>query len=462
MLTPLVLVPLFLLSAAPQGSNGARFGQAVAAADVNGDGFDDVIVGEPGYSGALVEQGRVLVYLGSITGPSSTPAWVHPGPQARAHFGATLANAGDLNGDGREDVVIGMPDYDGLRQRIVAGPGAAARFASRQDAGLVSFFLGTPTGLTSTPTGYYVGREAGERVSAAVAGAGDVNNDGLADVIVGAPGTLGERGAVHLFLGSTGSSGPALTPAATLLGPAGAVSFGSAVAGGEDIDGDGLDDVLVGAPDGGTNGGGAAYLHRGLVGGLETSALWSRLTDGPESDYGVSVAMGDVALDEVVELLVGDPLKGVHSGFEWMERVGEVEVVIYLGAYINLPYPFFPLQNVANAYHGQVLSTPGDLNGDGQLECAPGAAGAVAVPWLPDPDSIWFAYDYIQYGSQSGEAFGSAVAIGNVDGNAYDDLIVGAPLFDTTAVNAGRVYVFSGSPTVFTLPPAHSWTLQAP
>lgn len=182
--------PIYTLTApgSPScGSEGCRFGKAVAAQDVTGDGRADIIVGAPFEDvGGNSNQGRVYVFDGA-TG-ALTLTLNTPNPQPTARFGDAVA-AGDVNGDGRADVIVGAPS-----QCFDVPPLTCAGrvFVFDGRTGAMIRTLNTPSPASNG--------EFGRSVAA-----GDVTGDGRADVIVGAPGEFVGEGRVYVFDGSTGA-----------------------------------------------------------------------------------------------------------------------------------------------------------------------------------------------------------------------------------------------------------------
>src|SRR5438034_1355257 len=106
-------IPLAFDWTAVGHQSGVGFGGSVASAgDVNGDGYDDVIAGAPSYDLGAIDEGRAFLFLGSPAGLSIAPDWTVEGHQSYAYFGSSVASAGDVNGDGYDDVIAGAPTYD--------------------------------------------------------------------------------------------------------------------------------------------------------------------------------------------------------------------------------------------------------------------------------------------------------------------------------------------------------------
>src|SRR5206468_1524980 len=144
-----------------EGDNaGARFGQCVASAgDVNGDGIGDVVIGAPLYNNY---QGAAFLYLGSLAGLANVSAWTSLSSQSFANYGTSVATAGDVNGDGYGDVVVGADTWDAANGSLV-------------NAGAAFVYLGTPTGLAATAAWMIESNEGASNYGHSVATAGDVN-----------------------------------------------------------------------------------------------------------------------------------------------------------------------------------------------------------------------------------------------------------------------------------------------
>jgi len=417
----------------------AEFGFAVApAGDVNGDGYSDVIVGAPSALAGDDAVGRAYVYVGSATGLSTTPAWVKDGAQDGESFGVSVSTAGDVNGDGYADVIVGAYLYSGGQ----SGEGRAC------------LYLGSRFGLASTASWSAESNQAEAHFGYSVSTAGDVNADGFDDVIVGAhryDGGATDEGRAFVFLGSAAGLSP--TPAwVGDLDTAGA-HFGSSVSGAGDVNGDGYADIVVGAPNysRGEALEGAAIAYYGSAAGLSTSAAWIVEPNRAGSSFGRSVATaGDVNGDGYADVCVGSPS---YSG----GGPAEGRATAYLGgpSGLDLAEVWFSAPDQSQAYFGYSVATSGDVNGDGFSDVIVGCPGFDNP--LADEGS---AFLFLGSGSepsamrqwnveldQASAAVGTSVACaGDVDGDGTSDVIAGAPNHDNGEPDEGRAFVYLGSP----------------
>src|SRR5262245_35989529 len=201
--------------------SGGGFGHCVrSAGDVNGDGYDDLIVGSPSESGpAGTGTGRARVY----SGKDATVLFTFHGESMSFQFGDAVDGAGDVNADGIPDLVVG--DYND--DNVTLGGGLARLYSGKDGTILHSFYA-----------------PALDALGISVAGAGDVNADGFADVIVGAVQWFipnSETGYAKVYSGKDSST------IHTFLGAGPGSRFGTEVDGIGDADGDGYADLLVGA-----------------------------------------------------------------------------------------------------------------------------------------------------------------------------------------------------------------------
>jgi len=492
--------PVFELSSL-NGANGFqingesaydRSGASVASAgDVNGDGFDDLVIGaeDAGRNGS----GASYVVFGKAGGFAAnlnlaalngSNGFQLSGEAALDRTGQSVASAGDVNGDGFDDVVVGAPraDSNGTSSGVsYVVFGKAGGFSPNLD-------LSTLNGRD----GFQISGEAASDYSGgSVASAGDVNGDGFDDLIIGASGANSNgaySGASYLVFGKAGRF-PSELNLFTLDGSngfqisgelAGDYS-GSSVASAGDVNGDGIDDLIVGAFGADPNGArsGASYVVFGKAGEFPASFDLSTLngTNGFQisgeavgDSSGITVASaGDVNGDGFDDVIAGARYadsNGRYSGASYVVfgKADGFSANFNLAA-LNGRNGFQVSGEAASDASGGSVASAGDVNGDGFADLIVGATYAA-------PNGSYSGASYVVFGKAggfsaeinlatldgiggfkingeaSGDVSGGSVAsAGDVDGDGFDDLVIASLGADTNGRGSGATYVIFGMAT---------------
>ena len=412
---------------------------AVGLGDLDGDGRDEVAVSEVHWNDGGKTPGRVNVYFGSPAGLEREPRWVATGTHDGEALGTYLAAAGDVNGDGRPDL-------------LASAVGARGPHGER---GAASLWLGDGRSLARGPAWIARGPASDVGFGFVIAGGFDVNGDGFTDALVSAVGeslAVAEAGVVRLYLGSR--TGLSVEPAWKVGGDQPGATFGLALAAG-DANGDGFDDVLVSANlwSGERAHGGRVQLWAGGPSGPGSAPAWTYDGDTEGARAGVSLAMGDVDGDGCDDAVVSE------SYYSTADMVECGRVLWFRGGPRGLSSkPAWSWTGPAtHARVGTNRVLVRDLDGDGRAEvivgaynhrrtAAAGATGLVAVfrgsPSGPAAQPTWWVA-----GAREGESFGIALgAAGDTRGDGRRGLLVGSPYASGPEGTLGRADLYTFAP----------------
>ncbi len=478
-----------------ESQDGLSGVSVASAGDVNGDGLDDLIVGgfnNNASTGNWASRSYVVFGKTSTTAISlsavaaGTGGFAINGNVTHTLGGVSVASAGDINGDGLADLIVGDP--------------AGLYLSDTTDTAGHSFVVFGKTNTTAVNlsaiaagTGGFVisGQVNGDQSGVSVASAGDVNGDGLSDLIVGAFGAGTGAGSSYVVFGKTADTAAinlsniaAGTGGFVINGQAADDSSGVSVASAGDVNGDGLADIIVGAylsdPSSGTDAG-RSYVVFGKAGttAVNLSALGTGgfvingQAAGDNSGYSVASA-GDVNGDGLADVIIGayqsDPTSGTTDAGRSYVVFGKADTTaVNLSTVAAGTGGFVINGQAANNASGISVASAGDFNGDGLADLLIGASEASPSSLRASAGRTYLVFGkssttavnltdvengtggFIINGQSANDYSGLSVAsAGDVNGDGFADLIIGAPQNNQIAADAGRSYVIFGSnSTVF-------------
>ncbi|HSQ59072.1 MAG TPA: FlgD immunoglobulin-like domain containing protein [Acidobacteriota bacterium] len=418
---------------------GDLFGTSVAAnGDVNGDGRNDAVIGAQWNDADAANAGRAYVYFGGAGGAMGpAPSLTLRPDQVQSRALAGYAVA-----------IVGDVNGDGHHDFAVGAP--TSRLAGR-----VFLYWGGPA-TDGIPDRVLAGLRQGEFFGGAVAGTGDMNGDGFNDVYAGAPwfapfgAPVTRVGRGYLFFGGTGTGSVVdiVTEVRSIGGLTDQLQFTTSVGPAGDVNGDGFADVLVGQPADGRFVAGRAFIFYGGI-PVHRVADIVFLSEDPHYRVGHAVAKaGDFDGDGVDDFLVGAPDSGedgvIVGGRAYLYRGGQT------GDERSAADLRFE-ESVIYDNFGAAVAGDADVNGDGWddiLIGAPVAEGAAGIRagrvyvYFGGPGADAVA-DVVLEGDAPDAAFGTSISLGDLNGDGVADALIGAPATIGSSIDPGHVLAYS-------------------
>jgi len=445
---PVTIDPLSCNWSDEGNQDGAEYGFRIAIGNFNGDDYDDLLVGAHSYDNGTTDEGMVFLYDGSENGLEVAESWTAESNQGNwPIFGGGGLAAGDVNGDGYDDIMIGAYqwDFDGG--------------AGHDNEGRAWVYFGSASGPDGTADWTYSTASTGSFFGFCIA-AGDINNDGYDDMVIGAEAqSNGEsyEGKAYIFNGS--ASGPSASPDwSTESNQANALYGYSAAC--SDVNGDGYDDVLIGAKDyaNGQAAEGKMFLYYGSSSGASTSADWTYECNQANASLGVAASTaGDVNNDGYEDVLFSAHL--YDNG-----NTNEGIVYLFYGSSTGLASTADWTQegNQDNAHFGWLgVKGGGDVNGDGYDDVVIGAprydngetdegivylflGSGAGIGTYNSNTRISSTPDWSMESNQASARFGVSAAFGDVDGDGFMDALFGAQRYVNGNATEGAVFQYYG------------------
>nr|WP_295931559.1 FG-GAP-like repeat-containing protein [uncultured Dyadobacter sp.] len=416
----------------------SRYGYAIAAAgDLNGDGYDDVIVGAPHYDNGQTAEGAAFIYLGTGHGISKNFAAMLGLGQPEAEFGGAVAGAGDVNGDGFIDVIVGAMHFDN----------------GQDEEGAAFIYLGSASGVNTVPVAILESDKTGSWMGSAVSAAGDLDSDGFGDIIVGAMNYSNgesEEGALYIYPGSP--AGPSQAGMKIVESDQTNARLGNSVANAGDVNGDGYGDIVAGAYAFEDDDRGAAFVYHGGASGLVNNAALAIKGTQPYAQIGWDVSgAGDINADGYGDIVIGSQSydSGDGAAFVYYGSATGIDIINFTSLFSHNPG--------MGAGMGTSVSGAGDTNGDGYSDIVIGA------PWfVNEQTSVPTGQVLLFTGSESGiqsspevlagnandtyDFFGWSVSgAGDINADGYSDIMVGSPNFNSSQIDADAAHVYYGN-----------------
>ncbi len=393
------------------GTSNQLFGSSVIeAGDVNKDGFNDILVSAPGYDN---NKGRCYLYYGGTT-MDTVADKIFTGENSDDYFGCSISG-GDFNDDGYSDLLIGAYNKDSI--------GAAYLYLGGENISDTSGIL-------------IPGQRRGDKFGYSVSVAGDVNGDNFVDFIIGAPNALDTFGKMYVYFGGRELNN--ISPIILSGASPDVLNLGLNVAAAGDINKDGFADIISKVMVINLYAECAVYYGGSNMDDIiDLRITGSGVTE--VQDVGKSIScLGDLNNDGSNELIIGAPDSDIGSGF----------VYIYYGKTILVAPNFLYIPgNSMLRYFGGSLSSTADVNNDGYQDLIVGESGYPNLTYTPVVGSCYVYYGGafidlscdLKFNSNiAGDFFGCSVAGTDLNNDGYSEVIIGA----NNPKGDGAVYIY--------------------